>query len=269
MAKPAKTKEPISDKKKHNNDKEAETLFLKDELKKLYNNLENYFAINTYYEIVRKENPNKFARLLLSRVRQHSKILEYGINPGILSIEAAIKKAEVYGIDESPMKVVIAENLKHIEYEKFELIQKLDDINIPIDNILATKFKVMNFNNLEFDSATFDLIFSNNAILTGDLHSYLKEIDRCLDKNGEIILNLTFHKDLTFVSDKTEQGKYIDRADVDIISQWALKHNYEILFKETIFKGSTKIISGIVPLLKHKFFRKKIESEVLFHLKKK
>lgn len=255
-----------------NNKKEAadsKSKQMKTGLKKLYKELDNYFAINVYYETTNKQHPNPFARLLLKRVTEISKntskptILELGLNPGILSIEVALKNAKACGIDKSPMKVVIAENLKHIEYDKFELIQKIDDYKLPIENLLTCKFHVNNLNDLHFDDNYFDIIFSNQAIDTTNIEEILNEAIRCLKPKGELIISFNLKEKLFLDNDSSKI------LNTSTIQNWVNNKNLEIISNTEITQETTK--NPIIKFLNSfniSIFKGKAEA-IIYHLKKK
>ena len=249
--------------------KEDNTLALKKELKLLYRNIEKYFAINTYYEIVKKKNPDKLVSLLLSRIKTGHKVLEFGLNPGILTVEAALKNADAIGIDASPMKVVIAESLKHIEYEKFEFIQKLDKMKLPFEKILSCKFRVMPLNYLEFKDESFDIIFSNAGIEQGDLSSYFDEIHRCLDYKGELIIKIDLKRDLTLLIQKAGKEEHVIKATRPEIVKYLEENKMKMQHSEIIYKESmASFLISVFPFLKGKKFFGKFESIFIVHFQK-
>lgn len=242
---------------------------LKTNLKQLYKELENYFAVNVYYETVQKEHPNRLIRLLLSRVVDVSKavgkpsVLELGLNPGILSIEVALKNAKAFGVDTSPMKVVIAENLKHIEYDKFELIQKVDNYKLPIENLLTCKFQVNNFNDLSFKDGQFDIIFSNDSLENTGIQEVLDEAVRCLKTNGELIISLDFTEKQYMDSNNSELLTF------NSIETWAAGKNMQLLSSIEVRKkiANTAFLNVLKFFRLLSLFEGKV-TQMVYHLKK-
>lgn len=237
-----------------NNKLNTKAIELKNSLKSLYSSIERYYVNNFYYELLHKENPNSFTQLVLSRISPGMKVLELGLSPGTLTMEAALKRAEAIGIDAKPMKVVIAENLKHIEYDKFSLINKLDNINVDPEELLKAKFSVMQFNDLEFASDYFDLIFSNAGIEEGDIKLFLEEANKTLQSGGSLILKINKKNNLCYDFNEAKGKAKISKVNDGLIIKWAKNNKLKLIKKEssitTIPGTSKKDVSTILEFKK-------------------
>lgn len=245
------------------------TLQFKNDLQELYKHFEKYFAINSYYELIGKKNPDKLACILLSKVKEGYEVLEFGLNPGILTLEAAIKKAHATGIDASPMNVVIAESLKHIEHDKFSLIQNIDNWQIPVDRLLSCKFNVMNLSGLEFSDSHFDIIFSNGALENCEISSFLKEMTRCLKPNGEIILYFKISASLTLQIKKKYGEFFLKQLNYKTLQSWTNENNMNISYKQVKYKkGFGSFLIALFPFLQGHSLLAKYEDSLLIQMTK-
>lgn len=241
---------------------------LKKDLQVIYRNLEKYYSMSIYYEAVGRENPNKLSTLLLSKIEYHSDVLEVGLNPGILTLEAALKFARSIGVDSSPMKVVIAENLKHIEHDKFNLLISLDNMKVNPENLLNSRFKVMNPASLEFPDKSFDFIVSDRALQDTEISVILDEMYRCLKPKAELLLNLDLNNNLTYELKRDDDETYILKLNSQTIKNWAQNKNMEILSFEITYKHPIQMIIKLIPPLKNLKFLSKFENNLIINLKK-
>lgn len=254
-----------SDQKNSNKKKLAS---LKSDLLHLYDNLERYFVIDHYYVEVDKENPNRMAQMLLSKLQPGHEVLEIGLNPGILSLEASLKGVKAYGIDSAPMHVVIAENLKHIEYDKIKLLQKFDDWQLPVDNLLASRFIVANYDRLDFEDNQLHMIFSNGGIEECEMTQLLKEMLRCLVLQGQILLKIDYKKKLLYELETKSGETNVLKLKPKHMDSWIEKNNVELLLKETEYSGLGKFIVEKFPFMKESSTLSPWGTTILYNLRK-
>lgn len=252
MTKKEKVQSEITNKKAADVTEKAKVAKFKEDLHELYSNLEKYFAIDFYYQSVGKQNPNRLARTLLSKLQQGHKVLEVGLNPGVLTIEAALTGATAIGIDVAPMKVVIAENLKHIEYDKISLIQKLDDLNLSHENILSSKFNVMSYEHLDFADDFFHVIYSNEGLEDCNLTHILDEMKRCLVSKGLLLLHIDLDNNLLFDIGDESGELNVTKAKYLHLCNWAEANSFDVLIKEVKYKGLGKFLVSTFTFLKEK-----------------
>ena len=160
------------------------------------------------------------------------------------------------------MKVVIAENLKHIEHDKLVLIEKLDKMYLPLENILSCKFQVVNYEKLKLPDNKFDIIFSNGGLENTELSCILNEALRCLKPEGSFIIYFDFTKNLTIDEKKSIKAKSGN------IHKWIQANQLTIIEEEIQYNGCTNKIFTKIKFLKGSPLLSFCETGMFVHLKK-
>lgn len=238
---------------------------LKADLIELYETLDNYYANNYYYELLAKPNPNHLSNIVLKKVSEGMKTVEIGLNPGVLTIECSLKKADAMGVDTSPMRVVIAENLKHIEHERFHLINKFDVLELEYENIPNTKYKVITPSTIDLPDNSIDLAFSDGAFKDIELNEIITETARILKPGAEFYIRINKKDNNKLkIDDKTIKSK----VPVQVFSDWGTTIGLEKVYYNCVYNNFVEKIILKFPFLRNSSLLSMFEKAYIAGFKK-
>lgn len=120
--------------------------------------------------------------LELARIKEGMKVLDFGCGRGEITIQSAIHKADVIGIDYSKDAIELAKSSVNM---------------LPSDVKKRIALRLSNSKILPFEDNTFDIIFFLDVmehLYPEELYFLLKEFNRVLKPNGRIIIHTAPNK---------------------------------------------------------------------------